>query len=631
MADEGFKRKLTAIFSADVAGYSRLMAEDETATVKTIASYREIMASLIKQHRGRVVDSPGDNLLAEFSSVVDAVQCAVAVQNEIQTRNAELPDNRKMEFRIGINLGDVIDEEDRIYGDGVNIAARLEALADPAGICVSKTAFDQIETKLPLGYEYLGEQSVKNIPKPVGAYRVLMKPDAAGKVIGEKRFLGRFSRRTAMSAIIILIVVAGGLIGWNIYLQKSKKVEPASVDKMAFPLPDKPSIAVLPFENMSGDPKQEYFSDGITEDIITALAKIPKLFVIARNSTFTYKGKPVKVQQVSEELGVQYVVEGSVRKAEDRVRITAQLTDALSGHHIWAEKYDRDVKDIFAVQDEITKKIITSLQVKLTEGEQAGVYARGTDNLEAYLKAMKANWLYLQSTKDGVLKAQELAEEAIALDPNYAFAYKVLGGAHGITLWLGLSKNPRETLKLTIELHRKAIELDDSLAIPHAALGYWLIIARQFDKGLAEGERAIALEPSSADVINGYAMILRFVGRQKEAISLFEEALRLNPKPPNTYLHNYAATLRDSGLYDEAIVQVKRAIEKKPNDLLANVVLTSCYSQAGREEEARAAAKEVLRLNPKFSVARMQKTIPYKNRANAKRFGDSLRKAGLPD
>jgi adenylate cyclase len=536
-----------------------------------------------------------------------------------------------MEFRIGINLGDVIDEEGRIYGDGVNITARLEALADPGGICVSKTAFDQIETKLPLGYEYLGEQSVKNIPKPVGAYRVLMKPDAAGKVIGEKRFLGRYSRRTALASIIILVMVAVGLVSWNIYLQQSKKVEPASVEKMAFPLPDKPSIAVLPFENMSGDPEQEYFSDGITEDIITALSKTPKLFAIARNSTFTYKGKPVKVQQISEELGVRYVVEGSVRKAEDRVRITAQLIDALTGHHIWAEKYDRDFNDIFAVQDEITKKIITALQVKLTEGEQAVVYAKGTDNLEAYLKVMKARWLYLQGTKEGVLKSQGLAEGAIALDPDYAFAYKTLGGVHGTLLWLGLSKNPEESLKRAIELHRKAIELDDSLAIAHAYLGYWLIMTRQYDKGIAEGERAVALEPSSADVIQAHAAILTFAGRREEAIPLFKEALRLNPKPPNLYLINYGVALRDSGRYEEAIAQGKRATEKEPNNFIAYVVLASSYSLAGREEEARAAAKEILRINPKFSVARIQKLSPHKDRAVAKRFCDTLRKAGLPD
>jgi TolB-like protein/class 3 adenylate cyclase/Tfp pilus assembly protein PilF len=631
MIEEGFKRKLTAILSADVKDYSRLMEDDEAETVRTLRIYRTAISDLIQQYRGRVVDATGDNIMAEFTSVVDAVNCAVEIQRDLAERNADLAYERRMEFRIGVNLGDVIDEDGRIYGDGVNIAARVEAMAEPGGICISGRAYDQVANKLGLEYENLGEHQVKNISTPIRIYRVLSYPGAAAhRVVKAKEAMGKKWRKIVLAAAAALVVIAAVAAVWNYYLQPSP-VEPASVEKMAFPLPDKPSIAVLPFENMSGDPEQEYFSDGMTEEIITALSKIPKLFVIARNSTFTYKGKPVKVQQVSEELGVQYVVEGSVRKAEDRVRITAQLIDALTGRHIWAEKYDRDVKDIFAVQDEITKKIITSLQVKLTEGEQAGVYAKGTENLEAYLKAMKAHWLYHQGTKEGVLKSQGLAEAAIALDPDYAFAYKVLGGSHGVALWHGLSKKPRETLKLAIELHRKAIELDDSLAIAHAALGYWLIIARQHDKGLAEGERAIALEPSSADVINGYAMILMFCGRQKEAIPMYEEALRLNPKPPNSYLHNYGAALRDLGLYDEAIVQVKRAIEKKPNDFLAYVVLTSCFSQAGREEEAREAAKEILRLNPKFSVARMQKTSPHKNRAIAKRFGDSLRKAGLPD
>jgi adenylate cyclase len=275
MATEDFKRKLTAVFSADVAGYSRLMSEDEAATVKTLATYREVMASLIKQHRGRVVDSPGDNVLAEFASVVDAVQCAVAVQKEFQARNAELPEKRRMEFRIGINLGDVIEEEDRIYGDGVNIAARLEALADPGGICVSKTAFEQIETKLPLGYEFLGEQDVKNIAKPVGAYRVLMDAEAAGKVIGEVTPKTKQLRGAAIGGLVVLIIVAGALAIWNFYLRPA--FEPASVERMDYPLPDKPSIAVLPFKNMSGDPKQEYFSDGLTEEIITALSKVNPL------------------------------------------------------------------------------------------------------------------------------------------------------------------------------------------------------------------------------------------------------------------------------------------------------------------------------------------------------------------
>src|SRR5512136_1865545 len=314
MSAESFKRKLTAILSADVKGYSRLMGENEAETVRTLTSYRNIIGELIQQHRGRVIDSPGDNILAEFRSVVDAVQCSVAVQNEFMARNAELPDNRRMVFRIGVNLGDVIEEEGRIYGDGVNIAARMEGLADGGGICISGSAFDQVEGKLGLEFEYLGEQAVKNIKKPVRVYR--LKIDSA-----------------ASSAEMSL----------------------------ELPLPRKPSIAVLPFVNMSGDPDQEYFSDGITEDIITALSKFRWFFVTARNSTFTYKGKSVDVKDVARSLGVRYVLEGSVRKAGNRLRITAQLIDAATSLHVWAERYDRDLKDILAVQDEIAERIVTSI------------------------------------------------------------------------------------------------------------------------------------------------------------------------------------------------------------------------------------------------------------------------------
>ena len=331
MADEGFKRKLAAILSADVEGYSRLMDDDEGETVRTLTSYRTAITDLVQQFSGRVVDSPGDNILAEFTSVVDAVSCAVEIQRELAERNTALPDERKMQFRIGVNLGDVIDEEDRIYGDGVNIAARIESLSDAGGICISRTAYDQVKNKLKIGYEYLGEHKVKNIVEPVRVYRILMEPEAVGKVIGENRFLGRFSRKTAMALIIILVIVAGGLIGWNIYQHQSKKIEPASVDKMAFPLPDEPSIAVLPFTNMSGNSEQDYLSDGFTEHIITSLSKVPYILIIARNSTFAYKGKSVKIQQIAEELSVRYVLEGSLQRSDDRLRITVQLIDAITG------------------------------------------------------------------------------------------------------------------------------------------------------------------------------------------------------------------------------------------------------------------------------------------------------------
>ena len=376
MTQEGFKRKLTAILSADAAGYSRLMGEDESATVHTITAYRNVISTLIKQHNGTVIDSPGDNLLAEFVSVVDAVQCAVAVQKELKARNDELPDNRRMQFRIGINLGDIIQEDDRIYGDGVNIAARLEGLADPGGICISKTAFDHIESKLPLGYEFLGDQSVKNIAKPVGAYRVLMEPRVtiAGEPKSEK--LAPMRRKAIFVGAIAVIVVAVAVGIWQFYIGRPS-VKSASVEKMAYPLPDEPSIAVLPFVNMSGDPKQEYLSDGITESIITALSNVRNMFVISRNSTFTYKGKSVKIKQVAEELGVRYVLEGSIQKTGDRVRLTAQLIDALTGKHLWAERYDRNLKDLFALQDELTMKIVTALRVKLTEGESASTTIGG--------------------------------------------------------------------------------------------------------------------------------------------------------------------------------------------------------------------------------------------------------------
>jgi len=524
MTTQGVKRKLTTILSADVKGYSRLMGEDEEWSVRTLQGYKNVMGNLIQQHRGRVVDAIGDNLMAEFASVVDAVQCGVEIQQVLRAKNALLPENRRMEFRIGINLGDVIEEGERIYGDGVNIAARLEGLAEAGGICISESAYQQIENKLPLKYEDLGEHQFKNIAKPVRVYRAQIEPEAAS---GEKAKTRQW-QRYAIGLVVILIVVVAALVIWKIYTPPV-----ASKEKMAFPLPDKPSIAVLPFTNMSGDPQQEYFSDGLTEEIITALGKVPKLFVIARNSTFTYKGKPVKVQQVSEELGVRYVLEGSVRKDGNNIRITAQLIDALTGNHLWAERYDRNLKDIFAVQDEITKKIITAMQVQLTEGEQAQASARGTNNLEAYLKFLQARELTQRLNPESNALAKQLAEEVIALDPKYARGYTVLANTHQVDVWLGTSKSPKDSIEKSIELLQKAIILDDTNAFAHGMLGWLFSMTGQHDKAVAQGEKAVALNPNSADSHAWFGKILTFASRYEESIAELKTAIRLNPIPPN--------------------------------------------------------------------------------------------------
>ena len=374
MTTQEVKRKLTAILSADVKGYSRLLGEDELGTIRTLNAHKEVMANLIQQHRGRVVDAPGDNLLAEFGSVVDAVHCAVEIQKELKIKNSELQENRRMEFRIGVNLGDVVEEKDKIFGDGVNIAARLESLAEAGGVCISGTVFDQVRNKLDLGYEYLGEQTVKNIALPVRVYKVLMEPEAAGKVVGEKEPRPTKWGWKTVAVVAVMVLVAVGLI-WNFYLRRPQ-IEHARVDKMVLPLPDRPSIAVLPFVNISGDPEQAYFADGMTEDLITDLSKVAGLFVIARNSTFVYRGKTTDIREVAKTLGVRYVLEGSVRRRGAEVRVNAQLIDATTGGHVWADRYDGDLKNIFAFQDKVTRNVVAALAVEFTKDYRERVARR---------------------------------------------------------------------------------------------------------------------------------------------------------------------------------------------------------------------------------------------------------------
>jgi len=626
MATQDFKRKLTAILSADVKGYSRLMGEDDEATVRTITTYREVITEVVQKHRGRVVDSPGDNILAEFASVMDAVRSAVEIQQELKTKNAELPDERKMEFRIGVNLGDVIHEEERIYGDGVNVAARVESLAEAGGICVSGTVFDQIESKLPLGYEFLGEQSVKNISKPVRIYKALMDPEAVGKVIGEQRAEPRRGQRVALVVVTALLLIVGGLLIWRTAFPP---VQVASVEKMAFPLPDRPSIAVLPFDNLSEDPEQGYFSDGLTEEIIAALSSVPKLFVIARNSTFTYKGKPVKVQQVSEELGVRYVLEGSVRKGGDKIRITAQLIDAITGNHLWAERYDRNIDDIFAVQDEITKKIITAMQVKLTKGEEVKAASKGTNNLEAYLKYLQANELINKINPESNAMAKQLAQEAIALDPEYAWAYYILGRSHMMDVWVKASKSPKESIGKAIELVQKAIALDNTNADAHSLSGFLYSMTKQYDKAIAQAEKAVAINPNSAFGHFIMGKTLFFAGKAEESIPEYKIAIRLNPIPPGNHFWSLGLSYAYTEQYEEAIKWCEKSVRKEPDDLLARMMMTVVYSLSGKDEKARAEADEVLRIQPKLSLEKFKKKLTYKREEDRERFLGALRKAGM--
>ena len=583
MTTQEVKRKLVAILSADVKGYSRLMSEDEEATVRTLNAYKEVMTKLIQQHHGRVVDAPGDNVLAEFGSVVDAVRCAVMIQKELKARNADLPENRRMEFRIGVNLGDVIEDGEQILGDGVNIAARLESLSEAGGICISGTVYDQIENKLDLKYDYLGEQNVKNIARPIRVYRVLVGSGAG-------------------------------------FPEASRKLD----------FPKSPSIAVLPFVNMSDDPEQEYFSDGITEEIITGLSKVPRLIVIARNSSFTYKRKPVKVQQVGQELGVRYVLEGSVRRAADRVRITVQLVDATTGHHLWAERYDRFLKDIFAIQDEITVNVMRAMQLELIEGKQACEWIkRGSQKLEAYEKGMKGMELFRFFSPEGNVQARKIFEECIALDPEYPGPYVMLAWTYLTAVYNGWSKSPEESITQALELAQRAIALESSQADAFSLLGNIYLLTRQYEKAITEGERAVALNPNRADSHVWLAMILTASGDPKGAIDLIYKAIRLNPFPPNWYFFSLGNAFFMLGEYNQAVEAYKKALQHSPDLLLAYIGLAASFSASNRAEDARAAASQIVRIDPKFSIEVFARSLTYKNENHKEFWIDNLRKAGL--
>jgi len=656
MIEEGFKRKLTAILSADVIGYSRLMRNDEEATVRDLAACRVLISDIIQQHHGRVVDSPGDNILAEFASVVDAVNGAVKIQEEIKKSNRDIPEDRRMEFRIGINLGDVIEEDGRIYGDGVNIAARVEGLSAAGGISISGTVYEHIKDKLSLGYHYLGEQNVKNIPEPVRVYQILTAPEAAGKVLGEEKPKARQFRWAAFGAFALIIVVAGVFATWKYYFHN--QIEPASIDKMAFPLPDKPSIAVLPFVNMSDDPKQEYFSDGITEDLITDLSKISGLFIIARNSTFAYKGKPVKIRQVAEELGVRYVIEGSVRRFGDRVRINVQVIEATTGGYLWAERYDGFLDDVFALQDKITARIVEALALELMPQEVLRVGRIGTDNVaahDAYLLGL--SFYYRRTPKDNA-QAATYFQQAIQLDSNYSAAYTALAKVY-VQAVIGEHAYAEKLKIFWTDGYTKAWRLlEQGMTQPNAdfhVLRSWLALRKhQHDQAIVETKRALELNPNDADALEALAEALIYAGQPKAGVEYAKRAMRQNPTLLGHPLYLMGLAEFAMGSAERAIGHLEHAIREAPSrksDFAG--ILAASYGELGRIEQAEAAfesfgqgilnrpsmawsVKSEAFANPRFhtwrriNLAWAVYSYPFADRNVLERLADGFKLAGAP-
>jgi adenylate cyclase len=647
MAEEGAaKRKLAALLSADVVGYSRLMADDDRATLDTLKRYRAVFQRLIEKHDGRVVNAPGDALLAAFASALEALHAALEIQKGLAARNDELPEPRRMHFRIGLSVGDVLIEPDgTIYGDGVNIAARMEALAGPGGVCLSGTVYDHVKGKLAAGFDDLGPQQVKNFADPVRAYRVV--PAEPGAVAEEKPEATAPRWRARAIAAVAILVVAAVVVVWGV-AQRADETEPeeavagpetevAAVERMAHPLPKEPSIVVLPLDNLSADPELDRLADGLTENITAALSQVRDLFVIARNSAFTYKGKAVKVQQVAEELGVRYVLEGSLQASSERIRVTAQLIDALSGDHVWSGRYDRALTDIFEVQDDITLNLVTALQIELTEGPQAASWLQaGSHNLDAWRNFWRGRELYWTLAKEDNARARQLFEKALELDPDFPLAWAWLGLTHYLDAARGYSTSAEDSLRQAEDIARKVLTFDNSGPYGYMLLGFVLLRKRQYDEAIGMLEKAVALSPSTADVTASLSEALLMAGRPIEALARIKEAMRLNPYYPPYYLDVSADALRLTEQYEESAAAAEQALERSPDTEVEQLIyLIYDYAKLGREAEARAAVEELLRREPEFSVEiwkpKFWQRQPYRDPAVIDELFDVLHQAGVPE
>jgi len=586
--------RLAALLSADVVGYSRLMAEDELGTIRTLTVYSAEMTTLVNDGRGRVVNFVGDNMLAEFTSTLDAVNCAVKIQHAVANFNAKLADNRRMFFRIGINLGDVAVDGDRIFGDGVNIAARLEAIALPGGICISDMVYNQIANKLDIRCIDLGEQTLKNMPKPIRVYRIL------GPESDTPAAAGKFAANTD-----------------------------ASDNAGSLPLPKKPSLAVLPFVNLSTDPRQDYFSDGLTLDIMTALVTLPELFLISDSAMFSYKSRPVTVQELGRELGVSHVLEGGVRNAGSRVRITARLIETSSLRQVWAESYDRQLDDLFAVQDEITREIVTAMDIQLVSGEPARTIRQTLKNpaaIEIYYRGWKA---LFSTNKEDLYEARDMFEETILLEPESSLGYAMAAWAHWWIVLRGLSDDVSHSLQRATELAERAISLEDITGLPHLMMAQIYLLKKDHRKALAEAELAVLARPSCDGSYVAKANILNYLGRPAEAIELAKFAMRLTPVYPVYYPAVLAAAYYGCGRYEDAVVAAREVLQGDRDNLDALLILAGANAALDRLEQARTACHKVLAAHPAFTLEKFAATQPYKESQTLDQVIGMLQKAGF--
>jgi adenylate cyclase len=625
-------RKLAAVMAVDVVGYSRLVGKDEAGTLARVKAHRvEFAEPLIAEHRGRVVKLTGDGALVEFASAVDAVECAVAIQTGMAVREADQPEDRRIRYRIGINLGDIVLEDDDIFGDGVNVAARLETLVEPGGICIARSVHDQVKAKLDLAFAPMGRHRVKNITEPIEVWRVVLDGARWQPMRRSPYHRGRGMIATAAATVILL--AAGTVIAW-LQPWRAAPQEAAAIHDAAWDLPSKPSIAVLPFANLNNDPEQDYFIDGITNDIITDISKFSDLFVIAANSTFRYKNKPVDVREVARDLGVRYVLEGSIQRVDDTLRINAQLVDATTGAHVWAERYDRAAKDFFAIQNEITSNVVGAIYPlaggtgRLRQAELDRIARTPTENLGAYDYFLRGMDHVHRFTKEDNLQARALFEKALELDQGYARAAGKLTWTYLFDYYNGWSDTPDAALEKALEVARRAIAIDPNEPWAHYALASVYLMEKRHDQALNEYQKAHELNPNDANMVTEYGWGLTWAGRAEEGIPLMLEAMRLNPHYPNWYLTSLADGYFALSRYEDMVDTLEKVSEPYPHYYRR---LAVGYAHLGRIEEARAALAKYRKGEPQASIEFLVETMPFKRREDLDRFLDGMRKAGLPE